>query len=60
MKKRGRGRRVDVASADCRIRLHNRASATAAALGVQMLFGLLLALLFYARFSELCGAQRDL
>src|SRR5579859_8165991 len=32
----------------------------AAALGVQMLFGFLLALPFYARFSELDAAQRDL
>ncbi|HEY1445825.1 MAG TPA: DUF6328 family protein [Acidimicrobiales bacterium] len=31
-----------------------------AALGVQMLFGFLLALPFYARFSELGAAQRDL
>lgn len=31
-----------------------------AALGVQMLFGFLLALPFYARFSELGASQRDL
>src|SRR5579871_6762099 len=31
-----------------------------AALGVQMLFGFLLALPFYARFSELGSSQRDL
>lgn len=31
-----------------------------AALGVQMLFGFLLALPFYARFSELSASQRDL